>query len=169
MISPAWVRLMADYNEWQNRSLYGAAAALSDEQRRQDRGAFWRSIHGTLCHLLWGDRMWVSRFDGWPKPETPIRESGGMIEDFAALRAARIEADAALAAWAAGLDEAWLAGDLTWFSGAAQREMRRPKWMLVAHLFNHQTHHRGQAHAMLTAAGARLEATDLPWMPGLEA
>jgi uncharacterized damage-inducible protein DinB len=167
MITSGWVRLMADYNEWQNRSLYAAAATLSDDARKQDRGAFWASIHGTLNHLLWGDRMWMSRFDGWPKPDVPIRQSSHLYDDFTALRAARIEADGRIAAWAARLDDAALAGTLRWFSGASQREMSQPRWVLVTHLFNHQTHHRGQAHAMLTAAGAKPEATDLPWMPGL--
>jgi uncharacterized damage-inducible protein DinB len=168
MISPDHVRLMADYNAWQNRSLYAAAATLSDDARKQDRGAFWRSIHGTLNHLLWGDTMWMSRFDGWERPARPIKESAALFDDFEALRAARIAADARIIDWAARLDAAALRGELRWFSGASQREMSRPRWILVAHLFNHQTHHRGQVHAMLTAAGAQPDPTDLPWMPGLE-
>jgi len=169
MISPAWVRLMAEYNAWQNRSLYDAAATLSDEARKRDRGAFFRSIHGTLNHLLWGDRIWMSRFDGWEKPAFAISDSARMIAPFAALHAARIEADARIMDWAKRVDPAWLAGDLRYFSGIAQAERVRPCALLVTHFFNHQTHHRGQAHAMLTAAGARPEATDLPLMPGLPA
>ncbi|MCC7283837.1 MAG: damage-inducible protein DinB [Acetobacteraceae bacterium] len=168
MISPAWVRLMADYNAWQNRSLYAAAATLSDDARRQDRGAFFGTIHGTLNHLLWADRVWMSRFDGWERPATGIKGSTALIEEFEALAAARIDADARIIAWAGRLDGAALEGELRWFSGASQREMARPRWIAVTHLFNHQTHHRGQVHAMLTAAGATPEATDLPWMPGLE-
>jgi uncharacterized damage-inducible protein DinB len=165
MITPAFAQAMAAYNAWQNRSLYGAAAALPDEARRQDRGAFFKSIHGTLNHILWGDRIWMSRFDNWPKPEVPIGESPRMIDDFAALRTARVEADAKLADWAARLDQAALEGDLTWYSGISQVERTKPRALLVTHMFNHQTHHRGQVHAMLTAAGAKPEATDLPWMP----
>ncbi len=59
------------------------------------------------------------------------------------------------------LDPAWLAGDQTWYSGAAGRDFTRPRMLLVTHFFNHQTHHRGQAHAMLTAAGERTGDTDL--------
>jgi len=103
----------------------------------------------------------MSRFDDWPKPTTPIKESAQMIDDFAMLSAERAKADADISRWAAKVDEAWLAEDLTWFSGAANREVRAPLRLLVTHFFNHQTHHRGQAHAMLTAAGQETGDTDL--------
>jgi uncharacterized damage-inducible protein DinB len=161
MITPAYVRTMAAYNAEMNRRLFGAAAALSDAERRAPRGAFWGSIHGTLTHILWGDRRWMSRFDGWPKPATPIKESAQMIEDFAELAATRAEADAGIIRWAGNIDDAWLGEDMVWFSGAANREIRAPKRLLVTHFFNHQTHHRGQAHALLTAAGQATGDTDL--------
>ena len=84
-----------------------------------------------------------------------------MIEDFAQLSAERKKADAEISGWAAKVDDAWLAEDLTWFSGAANREVTAKKGLLVTHFFNHQTHHRGQAHAMLTAAGQETADTDL--------
>jgi uncharacterized damage-inducible protein DinB len=161
MITPAYVRTMAEYNAEMNRRLYVAAARLSDAERRASRGAFWGSIHGTLNHLLWGDQQWMSRFDDWPKPTTPIKQSAQMIADFAELRAARQQADTDISNWAANVDEAWLGADLTWFSGAAGREIRAPLRLLVTHFFNHQTHHRGQAHAMLTATGQETGDTDL--------
>jgi uncharacterized damage-inducible protein DinB len=161
MITPAYIRTMAAYNVEMNRRLYGAAGRLSDAERRALRGAFWGSIHGTLTHILWGDRQWMSRFDGWPRPVTPIKESARMIEDFVELATARSEADAGIARWADGVDEAWLDADMVWFSGAANREVRAPKRLLVTHFFNHQTHHRGQAHALLTAAGQATGDTDL--------
>jgi uncharacterized damage-inducible protein DinB len=161
MITPDYVRLMAAYNTEMNRRLYAAAAALTDAERRADRGAFWRSIHGTLVHLYWGDCQWMSRFDGWAKPDVPIKQSAAMIEDFDTLCARRAKGDADIEAWAARIDDAWLAEDLVWFSGAAQKELRRPKSKLLVHLFNHQTHHRGQAHAMLTAYGQDTGDTDL--------
>jgi len=161
MITPSYVRTMAAYNAEMNRRLYAAASRLSDEERRRDRGAFWGSLHGTLVHILWGDRQWMSRFDDWQRPTTPIKESRGMIDDYGELAAARIEADAAIERWAQKVDEAWLNADLTWFSGAAQREISAPKRLLVTHFFNHQTHHRGQAHALITAAGEKTEDTDL--------
>ena len=161
MITAGYIRTMAAYNAEMNRRLYGAAARLSDGERRAPRGAFWGSIHGTLTHILWGDRQWMSRFDNWPKPATPIKESAQMIEGFAELRDAREKADGDITCWAHKVDDAWLGEDMVWFSGAANREMRAPKGLLVAHFFNHQTHHRGQAHAMLTAAGQETGDTDL--------
>ena len=161
MVTPEWVRTMARYNGLMNADLYAAAGRLGDEERRRERGAFWGSIEGTLAHLLWGDRMWMSRFAGWEKPGVPLKESAILTGPFAELAQAREDADARLQAWADALDPAWLAEDQTWFSGAAGREMRRPRGLLVAHLFNHQTHHRGQVHAMLTAAGAAPGVTDL--------
>jgi uncharacterized damage-inducible protein DinB len=161
MITPAYIRTMAEYNAEMNRRLYVAAARLSDAERRLPRGAFWGSIHGTFNHLLWGDRQWMSRFDNWPKPEIAIRQSAGLIDDFDALSTARKKADADISRWAAKVEEAWLEDDLVWFSGAADREVRAPKRLLVTHFFNHQTHHRGQVHAMLTAAGQQTGDTDL--------
>ncbi|HJU20281.1 MAG TPA: DinB family protein [Stellaceae bacterium] len=161
MITPSYIRTMAAYNAEMNRRLYAAAGRLSDAERRASRGAFWGSIHGTLCHILWGDGMWMSRFDNWPKPAVAIKQSAQMIEDFSELAAARERADADIARWAEAVDDAWLAEDLVWFSGAANREMRARKPLLVTHFFNHQTHHRGQAHALITAAGQQTGDTDL--------
>ena len=136
-------------------------ATLTDEQRKADGGAFWGSIHGTLVHILWGDTQWMSRFDTWPRAATPIKESDHFIEDFTALCAARVKADSDILRWADGIDDAWLNEDLAWFSLSAQRDIRSPKRFLVTHFFNHQTHHRGQAHALLTAAGQVTGDTDL--------
>jgi uncharacterized damage-inducible protein DinB len=153
--------MMCRYNAEMNRRLYAAAARLDDAGRKRDRGAFFGSIHATLNHLLWGDRTWMSRFDGWEKPGGGIRDGLSLHDDFAGLAAARVETDARLIGWAERLDPAWLEGDLTWFSGATQREVSRPRAVLVSHMINHQTHHRGQVHAMLTAAGERTGDTDL--------
>ena len=161
MITPAYVRLMAQYNAEMNRRLYGAAARLTDAERKAYRGAFWHSIHGTLTHILWGDTQWMSRFDSWEKPPVGQKQSAGMIDVFAMLCARREKGDADILAWADRVDEAWLAEDLVWFSGSAGREMRARKGPLVVHFFNHQTHHRGQAHALITACGQQTGDTDL--------
>jgi len=161
MITPSYVRTMAAYNAEMNRRLYRNAENLTETERRADRGGFWHSIHGTLVHILWGDFQWMSRFDGWERPTTPIKESDRFVEDYAELGERRVKADADIARWAEKVDDAWLDVDLTWFSGAIQREVTAPKRFLVAHFFNHQTHHRGQVHAMLTAAGEKTDDTDL--------
>jgi uncharacterized damage-inducible protein DinB len=160
-VQPAFVRTMAGYNAEMNRRLYAAAARLSDADRRQLRGAFWGSIHGTLCHLLWGDQAWMSRFDGWPKPAVIQKESAGLVADFDELRRLRVPADEKISDWANRVDDAWLAQDLVWFSQSVQKELHQPRGFLVTHFFNHQTHHRGQAHAMITAAGEQTGDTDL--------
>lgn len=167
MVGPDFARMMARYNSWQNASLYGAADGLSDEARRQDRGAFFSSIHGTLSHLLWGDTMWMSRLAGGPRPTGTIAQSPDYEPDWDDLVKARHAMDRLILGWADTVPADALAGDLTWYSGALGREVSRPMGVIVAHVFNHQTHHRGQVHAMLTAAGARPHDTDLFAMPGL--
>jgi uncharacterized damage-inducible protein DinB len=161
LVTPAYVRTMAAYNAEMNRRLYAAAERIPDSVRREPRGAFWGSLHGTLCHLLWGDLMWMSRFDGWEKPDVSQKQSATLIEDFDELRHQRGTADARIVAWAGGIDAAWLGQDQVWFSASIQRELRQPRSLLVTHLFNHQTHHRGQAHALITACGEATGDTDL--------
>ena len=161
MIGVDYVRAMARYNEWQNRSLYGAADALSDEERRKDRGAFFGSIHGTLSHLLWADEQWMSRFSDVPKPPGEGKDSPRYCDDWSELKQRRTALDAKIQAWADGMDPKGVDGDLTWYSGLAKANRSKARWILFAHFFNHQTHHRGQVHAMLTAAGAKPDDTDL--------
>lgn len=165
MISIEHVRLFSRYNEWQNRSLYGAAGTLGDAERERDRGAFFGSIHGTLAHLLWGDQIWMSRFAGTARPKAPNgRAAVTQYPDWNDLARERVDFDQVIIGWADSLAPSWLEGDLTWFSGGTGRELTKPKWILVTHLFNHQTHHRGQVHAMLTAAGTKPDDTDIGFM-----
>lgn len=167
MISADWCRTLARYNAWQNASLFGAASTLDDAARRIDRGAFFGSIHGTLSHLLWGDSVWLHRFTGSPSPGIGIPESRDWVPGWDDLCQRRGTVDDAILAWTGKLADADLTGDLSWHSAVLGREVRRPKALLVGHMFNHQTHHRGQVHAMLTAAGARPGDTDLFLMPDL--
>jgi uncharacterized damage-inducible protein DinB len=171
MIDAAWCRLMAAYNTEMNRRLYAAAAGIPDAERRADRGAFFGSLHGTLSHLVWADHTWMARFapDGWERLPGGIKESPHLFADWDTLCAARRKADAGIEAWAGGVTEAWLPAPLTWFSGATGREMTKPGWVLVAHFFNHQTHHRGQAHCLITQQGVKPQDTDLPWVVDLAA
>ena len=165
MIDLAYVRRMARYNRWQNENLYGVADRLPDNERRRERGAFFGSIHKTLSHLLWADRAWMSRFADLPRPQGGIAQSVSLYPDWDPLKHGRAEFDRTMLAWAEQLDSSWLVGDLTWYSGTVKAEVTRPKWLLVAHMFNHQTHHRGQVHCMLTQAGGRPHETDLPFTP----
>ena len=165
MIEPGYVRRMARYNRWQNRNLYDVADRLSDAERRRERAAFFGSVHKTLSHLLWGDRIWMSRFTDTPKPPVGIAGSVTLYEEWDTLKRERAEFDETMIVWADGLDAQWLTDDLTYYSGGAKRDITAPKWLLVTHMFNHQTHHRGQVHCMLTQAGGRPHDTDLPMLP----
>lgn len=166
MITAEYARCMASYNRWQNENLYGSADRLSEEQRRQPLGAFFGSIHATLNHLVWADQMWMSRLAGTPTPRAKsIKESVSQHDDWDELKAARTGMDQTILEWTAGLEQPWLTGNLTWFSGAAGREVTRPRWLLLVHMFNHQTHHRGQVHCLLTQSGAKPGDTDLPLSP----
>lgn len=165
MIDRAYVQRMARYNRWQNDNLYGAADHLSDAERRRETGAFFGSIHKTLNHLLWGDRTWMSRFTALPSPDVGIAGSVAVHEDWTELKTEHRALDETLIGWSDRIDDGWLAAELTYYSGATRRELTRPCWLLVTHMFNHQTHHRGQVHCMLTQAGARPGDTDLPFLP----
>ena len=161
MITSEYVRVMAGYNEEMNRRVYAAAERLDDGVRRRQDGAFWTSIHGTLSHILWADRLWLSRFADGPKPHVGMDASDRMYEAFTDLKTQREETDAYLSRWAQTVDEAWLKTEMSWMSAVLHREVRAPVRLLVTHLFNHQTHHRGQAHALLTRAGETVGDTDL--------
>lgn len=164
MIDPTYVQMMTRYNSWQNDWLFAAVNGLSEEAREADRGLFWGSIRATLSHLMWGDLMWMSRFDGGEGPLRPLNETGDAY-GWSELRAERPVVDARISSWAAGLVDGAFDGDLTWWSGAAGREMSRPYALCVVHVFNHQTHHRGQVHAALTALGVKTHDTDIPFLP----
>ena len=159
MIDGAYVERMARYNRWQNENLYSAADRLSEIERCRERGAFW------LNHLLWGDRMWMSRLTGSPRPSVGIADSGSLYADWTALKAERIRFDQTIIDWADAIAPSWLAAEMTYYSLPVQRDVTQLHWVLVTHLFNHQTHHRGQVHCMLTQAGERPSDTDLPFMP----
>ncbi len=165
MISIEYLRMMARYNAWQNNAVYGAADRLGDAARRQDRGAFFGSIQATLSHLLWADRIWMSRFTDFDPPPGGIETSPTLYQDWDVMMEARPALDAFITDWADHLDPTWLVGDLIWHSSILRKASTKSKAMVVMHVFNHQTHHRGQVHAMLTAAGADTSATDLVVMP----
>ncbi|GHF67967.1 DinB family protein [Seohaeicola zhoushanensis] len=165
MIDTAYAMTMARYNRWQNRQLLGFLELQPAGELVLERGAFFGSILKTLSHLCWGDHIWLSRFDGGSGPGIGASESVSYVADLAAWAEMRSRLDARIAAWAAGLTDAELRGTLTWYSGAAGREVSKPLSLLVVHFFNHQTHHRGQVHAMLTATGSKAPVSDLFLMP----
>ncbi|HLT30779.1 MAG TPA: DinB family protein [Myxococcaceae bacterium] len=165
MVSLEWVHALARYNRWMNDRLYGLAASLDDDLRKRDLGAFFRSIHGTLNHLLVADRIWLGRLEGIVVPEGHMGPGGirsldqVLHEDFGALRQARRETDEAISAWVSGLTEARLAEPITYARrGQGQAS---PLWWVLAQVFNHQTHHRGQITTLLKQQGCDPGVTDL--------
>jgi len=165
MITSGYLQVMARYNHWQNREIYAAANRLSDAARREDRGAFFGSIHATLSHLYWADQIWMSRLELIEAPSVSACESANYIDDFEQLYDLRCALDKKLIDFADRNEAGPVKGSLTWFSGSVGRESTAPLSMLLVHIFNHQTHHRGQVHAMLTAAGESTSDTDLFLMP----
>jgi uncharacterized damage-inducible protein DinB len=165
MMSPDWLGACARYNRWMNEKLYGVAATLSDEARKRDVGAFFKSIHGTFNHLLVADRIWLARFTGATLPDGLLGPSGirsldqELYADFGDLRRERALTDDELSAWVSGLTEERLAAPLVYMR--LGQEQTCPLWWVVAHVFNHQTHHRGQITTLLTQQGCDPGVTDL--------
>ena len=166
MTSNAHCVLLARYNEWMNARLYAVCAGLTQAELKLDRGAFFGSIAGTLEHLVYGDLASLSRFTG--DPARPPALGAELYGSFAALRAARTAIDARIVAWASTLSEAWLARTLTYTSQVDGKTRTLPHWALVTHMFNHQTHHRGQLGTLLTQMGLDVGSTDIPFMPQFE-
>ncbi|MEJ0068513.1 MAG: DinB family protein [Pseudomonadota bacterium] len=161
MITPDYARTMAAYNAEMNRRLYAAAAQLTDAQRKADCGAFWKSIHGTLVHILWGDGQWMSRFAGWDKPPAPIKGERGhdrrLCRLVRATRHGRCRHHSLGRRPRSGV--ARPGHDLVQRRGAARDA---PTLRPSGHAFlQSPDHHRGQAHALLTAQGVSTGDTDL--------
>jgi uncharacterized damage-inducible protein DinB len=140
--------MFAGYNAWANRRLYDAAAVLPDAQYREDRGAFFKSLHGTLNHLLATDRVWMQRFTG--EGTAPDRLDAILFDTFDELRAAREAEDVRILRYIDGLDDARLAGVIHYRRVSTPEPQVQALAPALAHWFNHQTHHRGQAHTILT-------------------
>lgn len=136
----------ARYNAWANARLYDAAAKLTADERDADAGVFFTSMTGTLNHILVADRIWMRRFTG--TGDAPSSLDAVLFREFEALRTAREAEDARILDW---IEHAALDGDFTYSSvRVPDRPITQALAPALAHMFNHQTHHRGQAHAILT-------------------
>ena len=154
----AHFRLLGGYNRLANERLYAACAELGDAALRQDRGAFFKSILGTLNHILVGDRIWMARFEGSQASSAGL--DAILHDEFDALRAARIAEDVRIEAYTDRLDEVSLAGAIAYVNNEG-REFKDPVAVLLPHFFNHQTHHRGQVTAMLNQAEGPYPVLDM--------
>ena len=151
--------MFAGYNSWANERIYEAASHLTDVDYRADRGAFFKSMHGTLNHMVVADRIWMFRFTGTGEPPTQLNAI--LYEDFAALREARRAEDERIARYIETLSEADLAGTIRYRTISNPATIEQELSPALDHFFNHQTHHRGQAHGLLTAITGDAPSLDL--------
>ena len=148
----------ATYNMRANSILYGACSKLADVELKRDRQAFFSSIHGTLNHIMVGDRIWLARFEGGEAPSVNL--DAIFYDEFDALRAARQKEDERIIRVMSGLDDAFCERRVTYVNNAGV-EITDQMTVLLSHFFNHQTHHRGQIHHMLGEAGQTPPSLDL--------
>jgi len=166
MYELGYYRTMAEYNAWMNRKLYRVCAGIPDELRKKDLGAFFGSIHGTLNHLLHADLIWMGRFTGQPLTTSALGQA--LYSEFGELRREREATDRRILDWTRQLSPERLAEPFAYTSLSDRTTRTRPHWLLIVHLFNHQTHHRGQLTTLLSQLGYDYGVTDLPWLPGLD-
>lgn len=153
---------MAQYNTWANARLYHMAAALSDDQYRRDVSAYFKNLSGTLNHILVADRIWLFRLTG--TGVAPTRLNAILFDDLPALTEARRVEDERIERFVETQTDEQFAGTVEYrtLDGKVHRQKLRE---VLAHVFNHQTHHRGQAHGILTALGVKEpDSLDVLWM-----
>ena len=165
MITPQFCEQMAHYNSWQNTNIRSSLSACSHQVLTADHGAYFGSILGTLNHLLWGDQIWMSRFENGEGQRASVDQSSQLTKTFRDWKEEREKLDQRIIRWVRDLTQITLEEELTWFSRVYQKEMRINKSLAIVHMFNHQTHHRGQIHSMMTAIGIETLPTDIIAMP----
>jgi uncharacterized damage-inducible protein DinB len=151
--------MFAAYNRWANHRIYEAATELSVEEFERDTGAFFKSLMATLNHLVAADRIWMKRFTG--EGDAPTRLDAIVARDFAKLRAAREAEDARIVKWVGSLRDKDLSGRFTYTTLSEMRTVSQRLAPALDHFFNHQTHHRGQCHMILTTLGKPSLSLDL--------
>ena len=152
-------RMFAAYNQWANTIIFAAAAELGEAEYRQDMGAFFGSVHRTLNHILAADRIWMKRFTG--SGDAPTRLDEVLHDDLPALALARQAEDIRILNWVEALRGDDLRGPLTYTPITNPVAITQALSPALAHFFNHQTHHRGQVHGMITACGRPSPVLDL--------
>ena len=151
--------MFAAYNKWANGRIYDAAAELPADDFERDMGAFFKSMMGTLNHLVVADRVWMKRFTG--AGDAPTTLDTILFRDFGKLRAAREADDARIQKWIGSLKAKDLSGRFTYTTITDMRTVSQRLAPALDHFFNHQTHHRGHAHMILTALGRPSVVLDL--------
>ena len=164
-------RFLGRYNRWMNQRLYAACEALTDAERKQERGAFFSSVHHTLTHLVMADKMWLQRFAvqdsvfaALPAALLAMPEgsdySSDLHPDWQDLRQTRDALDAAVELWLVDMSPDFLLSTMH-YANTKGVQRAHPAWQAMTHFFNHQTHHRGQVTTLLAQAGVDMGVTDL--------
>lgn len=161
-----YYELMASYNQWMNQKIFSICSEIPDDIRKKDLGAFFKSIHGTLNHILYGDRAWMGRFTNNPFQVKVIGQE--LFCDFDELWDERAATDKAILEWSNDLSPEWLSSPFEFTSNVDAKTRTLPAWALVAHMFNHQTHHRGQLTTLMKQVGYDPGITDIPWLPDFQ-
>lgn len=151
--------MFAAYNRWANARLYEAAVCLSEDELNRNTGAYFKSLLGTLNHILVADRIWLKRFTG--QGDAPSSLDTTLSVDVAHLHALRRAEDERIVAWISGLSEKAMSGRFTYTTVTDMRTISQRLAPALAHFFNHQTHHRGQVTTLLMQAGVDPGVTDL--------
>jgi uncharacterized damage-inducible protein DinB len=151
-------RMLARYNRSANERLFSVCAALSDQEYRKARAGSFGSVHALLNHMLLGDRIWMERFEGGGGTTPPLNAI--LFDDFGRLRSARAEEDKRIEKFFGELRDDFWSRSFRYINNQG-REYVEDAPIAAAHFFNHQTHHRGQVHVMLSDAGLRPPSLDL--------
>lgn len=159
-------RTQARYNQWMNEHFYGLCDSISDEERKRDAGAFFKSIHGTLNHLLLGDRLWMSRFLNTVFEVDSLDQE--LYSDYEELKNERVLTDKSINEYISGLSDEDIKQPLTFRSKVKNADTTLILKDALLHFFHHQTHHRGQVSTLISQQGIDIGVTDMIWMPGME-
>jgi uncharacterized damage-inducible protein DinB len=162
MIDPGYCKHMARYNRWQNESIYASAAKLNDDTRKRNMGAFFKSIHATLNHLMVGDRLWLSRFDKEPSGVTTFTQE--LYNNFEELTQQRRWTDDRMDRFVSVVTSEHIAQSITFRRMRDDVEVTMPLDICLMQYFNHGTHHRGQVTTLLMQCGVDPGVTDLPFL-----
>ena len=166
MFPTTYYKLMAEYNKWMDDKIYHVCLEIPDELRRKDMGAFFKSIHSTLNHIYFGDIAWLERLRD--NKFTPRKIGEDMVENFGELKAAQEKMDSEIIDWTRDLTPEILNKTFDYVSNVENFSRTLPIWVLATHMFNHQTHHRGQVTTLIKQLGYEPGVTDIPWLPCLE-
>jgi len=161
-----YFELMAQYNQWMDEKIYDVCLGIPDDMRKKDMGAFFKSIHSTLNHIYYGDLAWLERLRD--KTFTPRQISVDLYENFNELKEAQEKMDSDILEWVNSLTLEKLNQTFDYVSNVNNSSRTLPIWVLATHMFNHQTHHRGQVTTLMKQLGYELGITDIPWLPSLE-